>query len=134
MKSEKITIYTSSIFGVRKAEGTLLRIGKKDYAQYRDCPYVHFIPKGKRKPDGVMGTYQPYIVVLKGHGHPDPQSPFTEPKRSESGLIVRTTRMSCYHDDYKIEFDEMIKPIVEKAEVLMDVRHTVGTSNVTIVN
>ena len=70
-KDNLVTIYASGYLGVRKHEGRLIEHGTRKYAQYNNAPYVHFIPKRKRRARAITGDYRPYIVVLKGHGHPD---------------------------------------------------------------
>lgn len=132
MKNEQVTIYVKTAFGIHKSEGKLQRIGVSPYAQYSKSPFVEIIPKGKRKPVGYRSTYQPYLVVLKGVGHPDPLDPFTSPKLSSSGLVVKETRMSSFDEGYQKEFDKVLDPVIQSSSpesILMDFRFTVGTEN-----
>ncbi len=125
-----ITIYQSTAFGVAKYEGTLVAIGAKKYAQYDNAPFIHFVPKGKRKPTGLIATSHPYLVVLEGHGHVSPADPFTTPSESSTGLMVSSSRYSSFDERYKTDFDPILNEVVKNSasSVLMDVRHTVNTN------
>lgn len=124
---QQITIYQSGAFGIQKYEATLVKIGANDYAQYKNSPFIHFIPKGKRKPIGLRATCYPYLVVLKGTGYPDPADGLSAPVMSASGLECRESRHLSFDDRYKTEFDEILKS-VDMSNAIMDIRHTVGTN------
>lgn len=124
--NEPVTIYTSGEFfgSINKYEGKLVECGTKQYAQYDHAPYVFFIPKGKRKARGFVKGYQPWIVIVKGVGHPTPPDMFTAPRMSESGMMVKESRYSSFDDRYKTEFNPVIDQLIaEKPElVIMDIR------------
>lgn len=139
MKNEKqipITVYISGAFGVHKELGYLLSFGTDKYAQYDRSPFVRYIPKGKRKPTGCRVTSTPYLLVLLGHGYPDPADPFTDKTMSGSGCMVSKSRYSSFDDRYKTDFDQVIDKHLKGITItiqgsdliLMDVRHTVGTN------
>lgn len=130
MNKTLVTIYSAGTFGVEKIEATLVDFGTKPYAQYPSAPFVHYIPKGKRKPVGFIKGYNPYIVIVEGHNHIDPADAFTKPKVAESGLITRQSRFTCFDDRYKTEFDSTLTEYIKDKKVLMDVRHTVSTNQV----
>lgn len=124
-----VTLYMSGAFGVQKLEGSLVEFGTKPYAQYPKAPYVVLIPKGKRKPIGILKGYAPYMVLLEGVGHPDVFDPFG-PKKDSGNAITQTSRFSSFDERYKTEFDTVLNKVVSEnpAAVLMDVRHTVRTN------
>lgn len=64
---EQVTIYFKGTYGISKKEGTL---------QYADKHGVTFIPKRARKPATIMSYYDPFWMVVKGVGHPDPDAAF----------------------------------------------------------
>ncbi len=129
------TIYTTSEFfgSVVKHEGTIIDFGVKPYAQYDTAPYFKFVPKGKRKPRGLIkGDYSPYLVILKGYNHPDPASMYDDPRYSEN-LVVRESRYTSFDERYKTDFDTVLNKYLElnPGLILMDYR---GTQNTKIIN
>lgn len=131
MNKTLVTIYHSGMFGVQKIEGTLIECGTKPYAQYKSAPFVKFVPKGKRKPAGFVQGYNPYIVIVEGHGHISPDDAYTSPVDTGTGLTVRQSRYSCFDERYKTEFDKRLTDYIKDKKVLMDIRHTVSTNLVT---
>lgn len=126
----KVTIYSSGAFGVHKTEATIIDFGTKKYAQYDKAPFATYIPKGKRKPTGFVQGYNPYIVIIDGHGHIDPQDAYTKPKDIGSGMTSRMSRFSSFDERYKTEFDQALTDYIKDKKVLMDVRHTVNTNTI----
>lgn len=118
-----VTIYTSSDFmgNIVKYEGWLNELGLQDYAQYRAVPYVHFVPKGKRNKVGFVKTYDYYIYIVAGHGHPDPEELFSV-KVSD---MMSTAKYRSFDDRYKTDFDPIIEGL--DATVLLDCRKAKGT-------
>lgn len=58
-KNKKITIFKHNDFGFPQAiKATLNDVIIKDYAQYKDCIYLYFTPKGKRTK---------YQIIIKGY-------------------------------------------------------------------
>lgn len=127
MKNQKITIYVAGEFfgSINKHEGKLIEFGKRDYAQYRDCDFVTFIPAGKRKPVMLIAKYKPYLVVLSGHGHPAAPGMFSEPQIS-AGLTTRVSKYSSFDDRYKTDMDQILDPLIKSQPeaVLIDNRFT----------
>jgi hypothetical protein len=101
--NELITVYTLGMFGVTAERGKLLEHGRKQYAQYPDAPYVHFVPKGKRKPRGRVETFQPYLVIIAGHDAPDPASNMQQVSENVTG-----TRYSSCDPRWRQEADALI--------------------------
>lgn len=125
---ENITIYTQSGFigNVVKHEGKLVDMGFKNYAQFKSVPFVHFIPKGKRKTIGFVKGYRPYMVIVKGHNHPDMPELFGKPIQGNiEGVTIKKTNHSSFSDNWLIDADKIIDVLIEKNPeiVLMDCRN-----------
>ncbi len=124
---EKITIYSGGgMFGIHKTEAKLIAHGKKPLAQYTDAPFVHFIEKGKRTPKGIQMGYNPFILILKGHGHPDPDSPFVEQDIGETGMVCKKSRYASCDPRYVFDFNLKINPYLSVIPhlIVADYRHT----------
>ena len=123
---ELITVYSTSSFmgNVIKYEGKLLDCGHREYAQYKNVPFVGFIPKRKRKGVRLLKGYQPYLVVLKGHGHPDADDIMQVISTSTDGTVVKQSKYSSFDDRYTSEFNELLDSYLTKpnVEVLLDHR------------
>jgi len=128
-----VTIYHAGVFGIQKIEATLVEHGIRPYAQYTKAAFVKYIPKGKRKPTGFIVGYHPYIVIIDGHGHIDPQDALTKPNDIGNGMTTSMTRFASFDERYKTEFDANLTEYIQDKTVLMDVRHTVGTEVVNVV-
>ena len=127
-KNEKlVTVFVSGAFGIHKHEGKLVNLGRRNYAQYVDRPYVSWIPKGKRKALGQIATYDPWMVVLEGHNHIAPPNPFTPKTLSETGLVCSQSRYGSFDRRYKTEFDGEFSQYIADKNILLDCRQTVGT-------
>ena len=132
---EPITVYIRSAFGPTKVEGFLIAFGTDKYAQYNKSPFVHFTPKGKRKPTGVRATSDPYLLVLKGHGYPSPADPMDPIASSSPGITAKQSRFTSFDDRYQEDFDKLIAPFVSgpgiecpNPKLLIDIRNTKGTN------
>lgn len=126
LKVEKITIYTSGGFGISKYEAKLIEHGHKKYAQYDAAPYVHFIEKGKRTPKGIVMGYKPFILILKGHGHPEPADGFIEQDiEGVPGMVTKRSRYSSFDSRYQTDFNALINPYISANPelVIADYRH-----------
>lgn len=126
-----ITIYTHSTFGVRREEGWYHAHGTMPYAQYTAVPYVDYTPVGKRKPLRMrMNGFQPFLLVLHGHGHPAPEDSFNPSETSASGLIVSSTRYSSCDPRWETDFNTKINPLLDRCPelVLFDARWTKATT------
>jgi hypothetical protein len=123
---KKATIYTTSEFmgNVFKIECTLKDFGFRKYAQYEKAAFVRYVPKGKRNEQGIIKGYHPYILILEGHGHPEPESMFVDLGKSSTGLSVSQSKYRSFDENYKTDFDKAIDPVLAEKTVLFDVRHT----------
>ena len=122
-KNEKITVYTkSSLMGnIVKYEGKLIDCGTMKYAQYNNAPFVSFIPKRKRKGVRLVEGYNPYMLVLKGWGHPEPNDIMVPVSETET-VTVTTTKYRSFDKQYGIDFNLQINEYLTKQDVLLDVR------------
>lgn len=128
MKAEKVTIYRRSemMGNVVKVEARSVDVERVAYAQYRDAIKLQFIPKGARKPRGLVETYRSSLLVLEGWGHPDPDAIFDESK-AETGTDGVTTvrgRYAAFDEGWARDFDAKIRAHLEAtgARVLWDTR------------
>lgn len=115
MEKQKITVYTTSEFfgSVIKREGYLIEHGRRQYAQYKNAPYVIFTPKRKRSSVQIVKGYKPYILILKGWNNPEPDGMFKEGK-TKNGVTIKESRYSCFDDKFKSDFDNMIDNFKDK--------------------
>jgi hypothetical protein len=115
------------MMGIIKCEGKLVDHGTQKYAQYDAAPFVNFIPKGKRNVRGfVQAEYKPSLLILAGHGHPEPDSMFGVETPNEAGTAFtsRSRYMSC-DPRWQSDFDARIDAYLARtgAEVVADYRH-----------
>lgn len=124
----KVTIYTTnSFFGhITKTEAKLTETGRKDYAQYTNAPYAKFIPKGKRTEHIVRATSYPYLLIIEGWNHPEPDDMMSEAQVDSNGTKFSQSRYSSFDERYKTDFDTIINPYLENQKVIMDIRQTAG--------
>ncbi len=123
---KKVTIYLTSSWvgmGVRKCEARLVDHGRRKYAQYSSAPFVHFIPKRKRKVRQYVEGYKPYALILAGWGHPDPASAFV-PVSNDGKVEVSQSRYTLFDDRWDTDFDAKIDAYVAErsVEVVADYR------------
>ncbi len=106
----EVTIYTTSEFfgSVVKYQGKLISHGTRQYAQYKDAPFVEYIPKGKRNIARIQKSYKPYLLIVKGYNTPDPQGMFAEAK-ANNGVIIKESLYSSFDDRYKTDFDKILE-------------------------
>lgn len=130
MKDQLVTIYSNSEFygSINKYEGKLVKCGVQRYAQFDAAPFVHFIPKGKRKPIGfVKASHEPFLLILKGTGHPEPESMFGKPV-SDGGVTLRTATYSGFDKGYENDFNAKMDDYLNPEMILLDVRKSAGTN------
>lgn len=127
-----VTIYRSTeMFGsIVKNEGKILDYGTRKYAQYENAAFVEYIPKRKRNGFRFIKGYDPYFLVIKGHGHPDTPSMFGEPFVDANGTTIKQSSYSSFDERYKQDFDKIIDTYLEDKQdlILMDIRNTKNTN------
>lgn len=126
------TIYHAHGFGISKEEVNLISISRTNYAQYKNTPVIQFIRKKKRKVTGLVLTYAPWTVIIKGHGHIDPPSGVIV--RSSGGCEIRESKYEMFNERYKTDFDQQITDYIQAQDVILDVRHTVNTNELTLIS
>lgn len=125
MIKQKITLFrtTEMGLGVVKDEGYLIAHGKSQYAQYNDCPFVEFVPKGKRNPVRIRKGYQPFILIAEGWDLQGMPSAFT--KEEGQGCTISRSRHSAFSDEWITEFNNWINPFIAmgRIKVIADYRY-----------
>jgi hypothetical protein len=101
----KATIYKQGIFGIQKIECQLVRIntGVK-YAQYKNAAEVVYVPKRKRTAYMERLTYDPFMIILEGHNHPDTENGFVPMESNIDGVKCTQSKYTCFSDSYKSDF------------------------------
>lgn len=97
--------------GVNVVEAELIAHGTRPYAQYPAAPFVQFIPKGKRKARELQLSYEPFLMVLEGHGLKlesagdiyGPEQPGATP-----GVTVRHGRHSSFSPGWANDFNAVL--------------------------
>jgi hypothetical protein len=129
---ELITVYyrASMMGSIVKQEGKLLKVGRQQYAQYPNAPYLEYVPKRKRNGLRLFQSFQPYMLVLKGHGHPDPTELFGINLGSfQPGVAVKTTSYASFSSGWVTDFEAKINPYLAsqpKNIVIADFREWLG--------
>jgi len=119
----KATIYTKSeLFGnILKKEVTLLKHGRKQYAQYRDAPFVEFVPKRARIARRITETYKPFLLIVEGWKQPDPDSAYGS-STDHGAYSVSQGRYSSFDDRWVDDFNAKVK--TWNLKVIADYRYT----------
>lgn len=135
-KRIKITVYTTSEFmgNVIAHEGKLVDCGYRNYAQYTNVPFVDFTPKGRRKVIRFVKGYNPYLVVVKGWGHPAPADmvgkALSQDEVPGGTVVVQQSTYKSFDAGWTRDFDAVIDAYLTKARdslVVLDCRYTKGT-------
>lgn len=123
----KITIfYSTEFFGsVSKIEARLIDHGRIAYAQYKNAPYVDFIPKGKRKASRYLKAYKPYLLILEGHSLGiEPGDMFGDGEKRD-GVTVKKSKYQAFDDRHLTDFDAIVDPLIDsgRVKVIADYRN-----------
>lgn len=111
--SERVTIYVRNDFGaVKIIEGArLVRVQQAPYAQHQNAAHVDFIPTGKRSVRRIVQGYRPFILILKGIGHPHPDSWMVPIESKTLGITESSKSRYLSHDPrYLTDFNDLIAP------------------------
>jgi hypothetical protein len=118
------TLYFQGDLGMayRKLEARDVELFVRPYAQYSAAVRVRFIPKGARHPREMWLTYGPKLVILAGHGHPEPNGMWTAPESSSTGVTTQMSRHAAFSDEWEKEARDMLAAYVARsgARVLAD--------------
>ncbi|MHA2012806.1 MAG: hypothetical protein ACTSWG_10605, partial [Candidatus Helarchaeota archaeon] len=115
MEKQKITVYTTSEFfgSVVKYEGYLVEHGRREYAQYKNAPYVVFVPRRKRKAVRIQKGYKPYLLILKGWENIEPDGMYGKTE-TKNGVTIKTSKYNCFDESFKVDFDVEIDKYEDK--------------------
>ena len=132
--NKPVTVYLQGGMGmsITKIEGKLKNVGARKYAQYGAAAFVDIVPKGKRKARRYTQTSGPYMLVLKGVGHPDLDDGF-EVTSTSNDVTIRRSKYASFDPRWKEDADKQIDSYIASSgvEVLADFRETKGYSSYT---
>ena len=113
-QAERVTIYTKRSFGnVQKIEGAkLVSVDVGPYAQHQDAVFVDFIPAGKRKERRLTHAHRPFVLILKGTGHPDPDSMLVQTDQV-GPMVIRESRYPSFDKRFLDDFNRIMDPHLE---------------------
>lgn len=116
---KKVTIYHAQAFGINQIECTLneIKTGLK-IAQYTNATQIIYTRKGKRKPESIGLTYDPYCVILEGQDHVKPLSQMIDKGDHQS------SRYSTFDKEIKTDFNPIINQYLKEKNItpLLDIR------------
>lgn len=112
-----VTIYLKSALGVSQLEGYLTEVHSPGGVSY--------VPKRGRKERMIMTYYSPFIMVVKGWGHPDPDSPWQHVSENEETVVQKGRYRSVdprWVEDFLLGPGKALKPIVlfEKGRLVLN--------------
>lgn len=114
----RVTLYFRGGFGMAKVEATSLSVVVKPHAQYAAGVYVEYVPKRARKARCFVQAYRPSLVVLAGWGHPDPDSPFLPPEKTDDpDVTLAVGRYSSCDPRWESDFDAKLSAYLAKTGV-----------------
>lgn len=119
-KGQKVTVYFKSDLGmgIVKIEGKLVDYGTRPWAQYGNAAYVDIIPKGKRKARRYQQSYDPFMVILAGHGHPDMEDGY-EVVSESADVVVKKSKYTAFDPQWGKDADNIINGYLETNEVTL---------------
>ena len=132
LKHGKATIFLQQsgflLGSVVKVEVREIEVLRRQWAQYPGAVYCTYKePRQKRSRRYIEG-YHPYLVVLDGWGHPEPDSPWVNEHES-NGCTVSEGHYSGCSAGWTSEFDQKLSVYLAthpEVKVLGDYRHTTG--------
>lgn len=121
VKALIVTMYVRSEFLGRmvKIECRACEIQIAPFAQYRKAVRARFLPKGKRAWRVLDETFRPTLLVLEGHGHPDPDEGWSK----VTDTVSRARYSSC-DPRWQSDFSTMIDAYIAESgtKVVADYR------------
>lgn len=128
MAAPNTTVYLRSdmMGNVLKIECSKAEARRIPYAQYANAVVADFIPAQKRTARQVYQTTNPYLLILKGVGHPDPDDLYGAEERTASGCTVARSRYRSCDPRWMTDFDARINPYIaaNPGVVVADLRST----------
>lgn len=126
---DKVTVYTrSTLLGnIVKTEARLVSHGLVRYAQYENAVEVILRPKRARKNRRYCEGYNPFVLILEGWGHVDPDGIYPEAKKDERAVRGRYGSFSA---GWVNDFNGMMNEYIEsgKGRVVADYRGEIKTA------
>lgn len=115
-----VTIYEhTGPLGYRRTEARALRVLVRPYAQHSAGVEIRFIPKGGRREREYTETTHATTVILAGHGHPEPPSPWNAPKDHGAYVTQQAHERSTLASDFAAV---LAATVADGARVLLDLR------------
>lgn len=109
-KTKATIIYKGGMGNVLVKHVYLLAHGRKKYAQYASAPFVHYVEKGKRKPQGFVQTYRPYLVILDGWQNLESQSMWGKVETNPvTGTTISQGKYSSFDERWTQDFEAATK-------------------------
>lgn len=131
-QAKKATLYVQTegicLGNILKIEVREIQVLRREWAQYPSAVEYRYKKPRQRAWRGSVASYKPYLVVLEGWGHPDPDSPWVTVKDTPD-VTVEESRYSSCSDGWGNDFDKKLAAYLEanpSVKVLGDYRHTTG--------
>lgn len=115
LRAERCTAYHLGAFGYRRIELREIEVRVAPFAQHAAALHVTWIAKGKRTKQGFadQGRGGIGLVVLAGHGHPEPYHWLSAPQvvTHGDGIIVKSSmsRWASCDPAWAHEFDRQMR-------------------------
>ncbi len=117
------TIYRRSEFmgNIVRIEARSAEVECVQYAQYADAIEVRFVRKGARKLCGWVETDSPFLLILDGHGHPDPAGIHEGGSVAKlfGGVTMTGSKYSSHDAGWARDFEALIAPHIEAGAVVL---------------
>lgn len=104
-KTKATIIYKGGMGNIRVMHVYLIAHGRKKYAQYASAPFVQYVEKGKRKPQGFIQSYRPYLVILDGWQNIESQSMWGKTEVNANGTTISTGKYASFDDRWATDFE-----------------------------
>ena len=109
MKQAPVTLYYRGGLGsIVKVEARSFGHTLRRYAQYPSAIAYRYVPKGKRAPRSGGQDYAPSLLVLEGHGHPDPDDAYLPAVKGSDGATSARGRYTSCDPRWQSDFDAKI--------------------------
>lgn len=132
LRAGKATLYLQtegiSLGNIVKVEVREVEVLRRQWAQYPAAVSYRYKAPRQRNWRGSNSGYRPYLVVLAGWGHPDPQSPWETVSESPDVTVSKARHSGC-SDGWTTDFDGWLSAYLAahpRVKVLGDYRHTTG--------
>jgi len=116
------TMYLQDLWGYRRTEIQDFSWSFVEHAQYANAIRLQYVERGKRKPQVIIVTGAPGLVILDGWDHPDPPPTFAPIKETKAAAKVMGTRRLACDPEWNCEFWAFLKGYLagSGAKLLLD--------------